>query len=131
MPITKKAISKGVLVWWSRSYDFDCPGVITNVIKTTFRVLTFDDFKESGDLQIEDIGQGSLASSEMRLCSVSEVETYFKKRASEISVYLATLMEKVTVLEKNKERYESPDVEGLIRGLMYGSKAQTKIVPEA
>lgn len=83
-------LKKGLIIWWSRYSEgyggtWDCPCIVTdvNLEKNTYRVFYFDDFKETGNLQIErPDGSDKSSLTEMRLSSLAEVERFLLKLKS-------------------------------------------------
>ena len=79
--IKKEDLKVGLLVWWTRNGDWsswDCPCVVTyvNIEENWFRVLSFDDMKETEhELAIDESDKTSL--SEMKIVTVDDVVEYF------------------------------------------------------
>jgi hypothetical protein len=84
--IKKQDLKVGLLVWWSRDghfSDWSCPCVVSKVDmqNNTFRVISFDDFKECDDLLIKRPSGGDASSlTEMELISLKEIEAYFREQ---------------------------------------------------
>jgi len=80
--LEKKDMKKGLIIWWVAERimsGWSCPAVITHVGRKSFRVISLDDFKESGELRMNDEADQS-SRHEMRVSSLEEVKEYFKKR---------------------------------------------------
>ena len=84
--LEKGEIKEGLIVWWAAErtmHEWSCPAVITHVGRKSFRVISLDDFKESGELRMNDeVDQSSRH--EMRASSLEEVKEYFKKRERQL-----------------------------------------------
>jgi len=81
----KKDVKKGTLVWWKAKRNgyrctkrWDCPGVITEVRKLGYTIVTFDDFGESNASFAG--GDDGPAHKEMRLATKEEVKYYVEER---------------------------------------------------
>ena len=75
-------IKVGAFFWWEadrpRKY-WSCPCVVTEAEQDSFKVVSLDDFKEIGPLRMHDGGDESCRS-EMRPCTLQEVERYIEDR---------------------------------------------------
>lgn len=85
----KKDVKKGALVWWTAKRNgyrctksWDCPGVITEVRKMGFTVMTFDDFDESNPSFSG--GDDGPAYKEMRLITKEEAKEYVDERKEDL-----------------------------------------------
>jgi len=88
--LNKNDLKKWSLVWWTREsgpwpgqVDWDVPCLVVKVDRkrNMFQVVSFDTFKVTGDLRIEQpSGQGGVPS-EMYQCSLSDVIRFLLKRA--------------------------------------------------
>jgi len=104
--IERKEMREGLLVWWSADRHFrewSCPAVITIVAENHFKVLSFDDFKETDWLRIDDIPNGdkSVRTTEMEICTLREVQDYFKERMRDLE---DRVTKKVRELEDAKNK---------------------------
>ena len=80
--VKKESLRVGLLVWWSANrlvHAWSCPGMITCVKEDSFKITSFNDFKESEDLHLPNRGGESILD-EMRQCTLNEVKEYFKIR---------------------------------------------------
>lgn len=106
-PVKKEDLKVGLLVWWTAERymrGWDCPCVVTyvNHEKNHYKIFSFDDCKESGDLLIERPEGGDKSSlTEMRICDTEEVGKYFKnKRYKETP---AAMVKRILGKEKKKK----------------------------
>ncbi|PIR94748.1 hypothetical protein COT95_02475 [Candidatus Falkowbacteria bacterium CG10_big_fil_rev_8_21_14_0_10_37_6] len=81
--INKEDMKPGLLVWWSGGRyinRWSCPAIVTAVEDKWFKVRTLDNFKETGQLKMNEVPDSDKSiRSEMRLCTLDEVHNYFKK----------------------------------------------------
>ena len=87
--IKKEDMKPGVLVWWSADRymrSWSCPAIVTAVTEKWFRVRSLDDFKETNKLRMNDVPDfdKSPRTFEMRLCTMDEVQEYFKKQKRDL-----------------------------------------------
>jgi len=85
----KKDVKKGTLVWWTATRDgfrctkrWDCPGVITEVRKHDYTVMTFDDFDTANPSFSG--GDAGPAHKEMRIATKEEIIDYVNERKEDL-----------------------------------------------
>ena len=85
----KKDVVVDQLVWWKASRkrygewteSWDCPGIIKEVTKVGFRIMTLDEFEESNPTWAG--GDDGPAHKEMRIPEPEEVAAYLNKQKDE------------------------------------------------
>ena len=88
-------LRKGLVVWWTADRglrSWSCPCVVINVTKGYFKVKTFDDFKESESLRVNDMPVGDKSCRhEMVICSKERVAKYLQDYRRKLSNGIAEL----------------------------------------
>lgn len=112
--ITPKQLKTGLLVRWIR--DWDCPCVVTHVNRrqNTFRVLSFDDMKETSDLFIKrPEGDDKSVLTEMRQINIEEVEDYFELRKGQLQELIDRAQVELSKKQRALETYKQRSLEAL------------------
>ncbi|MGC9611003.1 MAG: hypothetical protein ABSE68_02170 [Minisyncoccia bacterium] len=103
-------LKKGLLVWWkaertSRSWSY--PAVVTLAAKDHFKVMGFDDFKESDELHISrDLTKGDDCRQEMTQCSFGDVVNYLKDRETTLEDVVIKKGRELTTAKNNLQSFK-------------------------
>jgi len=131
--LQKNELKVGLVIWWTRSSegwggDWNCPCIFTHVDieGNKYRVFSFDDFKETGDLQIEmptPNGSNSSSLSEMKLSSMEEVKAFLQKEKASAEEKVSKLRKKVEEAESKLALYDKDPLD-IVRSKSKGSQGE-------
>lgn len=130
--LKKNELKVGLVIWWARGElrggDWNCPCIITHVDieGNKYRVFSFDDFKETKDLQIEmpthDVSDSS-SLAEMRLSSMEEVRAFLQKEKASLEAEIAKVRNGLSGIESKLALYDKDPLD-IVRSKLKGSQGE-------
>lgn len=130
--LAKEELKVGLLLWWSASRymrSWSCPCVVTFVDfqKNSYKVISFDDFKQTENLLIDrPEGRDKSSLTEMRICTKIDIQKYLNEKRNELLSTKKELEEEILVINENLKLYDG-NFEDIIKNIIQSSVQEIAI----